>query len=350
MMQGSPELLGRLLKDVSRSFYLTLRVLPGPIRPQIGLAYLLARASDTIADTDALEPGKRLKALEAFGRRVCGENSEPLDLEDVAGNQSSPAERALLKRIEEAFAVLAQLDVDDQRRVQDVLRTILSGQTLDVQRFASATPSRIAALRDDAELDDYIYRVAGCVGEFWTRMCRAHLFPRAALDDAFLREHGIRFGKGLQMVNVLRDLAADLRIGRCYLPTEELRRAGLTPADLLDPAVEPRLRPVYGRYLDLAQRHLEAGWAYTNHLPVRAVRVRLACAWPILIGMETLAALRRAEVLDPDRRVRISRKQVQAVLLRSVVWYPWQGRWRRLVPSPGLGGGNALPDPKSLAK
>lgn len=350
MMQGPPELLGRLLKDVSRSFYLTLRVLPKPIRPQIGLAYLLARASDTIADTDALEPGKRLEALEAFRRRVCGESSKPLDLDEVAGNQSSPAERVLLKRIEEAFAVLAQLKLDDQRRVQDVLRTILSGQTLDVQRFAGATPSRIAALEDAAELDDYVYRVAGCVGEFWTQMCLAHLFSGAALDAAFLREHGIRFGKGLQLVNVLRDLAADLRIGRCYLPTEELRVAGLNPADLLDPAAEPRLRPVYDRYLDVAQRHLEAGWAYTNHLPVRAMRVRLACAWPILIGVETLAALRRAGVLNPDRRVRISRKQVRGVLLRSLLWYPCQERWCRLVPSPGSRRGNALPDPKSSVK
>ncbi|MCI0869448.1 MAG: squalene/phytoene synthase family protein, partial [Chloroflexi bacterium] len=44
-------LLTDLLKGVSRSFYLTLRVLPGGIREPVGLAYLLARAADTIADT-----------------------------------------------------------------------------------------------------------------------------------------------------------------------------------------------------------------------------------------------------------------------------------------------------------
>ena len=35
--------LNELLKQTSRSFYLTLRVLPAAVRPQIGLAYLLAR-------------------------------------------------------------------------------------------------------------------------------------------------------------------------------------------------------------------------------------------------------------------------------------------------------------------
>ena len=60
-------------------------------------------------------------------------------------------------------------------------------------------------------MDDYTYRVAGCVGEFWTRLCRAHLFPRAVVDDAMLLRDGIRFGKGLQLVNILRDIPADLR-------------------------------------------------------------------------------------------------------------------------------------------
>ena len=51
MADAPNELLTATLKDVSRSFYLTLRVLPARIRTPIGLAYLLARTSDTVADT-----------------------------------------------------------------------------------------------------------------------------------------------------------------------------------------------------------------------------------------------------------------------------------------------------------
>ena len=57
-MNTQSELIGPLLRDVSRSFYLTLRVLPNAVRPQISVAYLLARASDTIADTDAVQIGR----------------------------------------------------------------------------------------------------------------------------------------------------------------------------------------------------------------------------------------------------------------------------------------------------
>ena len=217
--------------------------------------------------------------------------------------------------------------------MREVLDTITSGQELDLRRFASASAQSLVALRTDEELDDYTYRVAGCVGEFWTKMCRAHLFPQAPLDDAFLLANGVRFGKGLQLVNILRDVAADLRNGRCYLPAERLAGAGLKPEDLLQPANEPRLRPLYHAYLDHAEAHLLAGWAYTNALPRRCVRVRLACAWPILIGRETLKRLRAGNALDPAQRIKVSRREVRQFMLRSVLLYPWPGAWEKMVPS-----------------
>ena len=114
-----------------------------------------------------------------------------------------------------------------------MLDIITGGQELDLERFAGASAENIIALKSAIELDDYTYRVAGCVGEFWTQMCRAHLFPHAELEDAQLFGDSIRFGKGLQLVNILRDLPADLHKGRCYLPSLELDQAGLMPTVLV---------------------------------------------------------------------------------------------------------------------
>lgn len=350
MGQGASELLAGLLKEVSRSFYLTLRVLPGSIRPQIGLAYLLARSTDTIADTDALPREERLATLAAVRERIRGGAGRPLQLDRLAGRQTSPAERVLLQRLEETVTLLESLEPGDQERVRDVLEIIISGQTLDLERFGRVETGQVMALETDEQLDDYIFRVAGCVGEFWTRMCRAHAFPQASLDETFLLRNGVRFGKGLQLVNVLRDLPRDLRLGRCYLPLAGLATAGLKPTDLLDPANESRLRPVFLRYLRLAEEHLEAGWAYTNHLPRRQVRIRLACAWPILIGLQTLARLRTAPILDPSRRTKISRREVRGVVVRSVLWYPWPGAWSRLPEGCGSPRRKPLPGAESLAK
>lgn len=327
-------LLTALLRDVSRSFYLTLRVLPRPVRPQIGLAYLLARATDTIADTELVPVADRVHALQALRERIAGTRLIPVNFGAFAERQSSPGERMLLERVEEALGVFNRFTYSDQERIREVLSTITSGQELDLHRFHGKSAEGIGALHNEAELDDYTYRVAGCVGEFWTRITRAHLFPVAPLDDAKLLHDGVRFGKGLQLVNILRDLPRDLRQGRCYLPEDRLRAIGLQPADLLDPVNEPEFRALYHSYLDKAVAHLAAGWEYTNTVPRRFCRVRLACAWPALIGIKTIEKLRTTNILDPQFTVKTSRSEVRGIIARSLIRYPWPDSWRRLFPVP----------------
>jgi len=330
MTCGSNQMLTTLLRDVSRSFYLTLRVLPAKIRPQIGLAYLLARTTDTIADTTLVPVDQRLLVLETLRRVFRGESSKAPDFGELAQHQGSAAERVLLEKCAVSLALLEDLNSPDQQLVRTVLEIITSGQELDLRRFSDATLNNVVALQTESELDDYTYRVAGCVGEFWTRMCRAHLFPNVVLSEATLLADAVRFGKGLQLVNILRDVAADLRQGRCYLPATQLATYGLKPRDLLEPANEARVRPIYDRWLKCAEGHLRAGWDYTQSLPRSCVRVRLACAWPLLIGRDTLKLLRLANPLDPERRVKVRRAKVRGIVLRSILLYPLNGPWSAL--------------------
>lgn len=321
--------LSGLLKATSRSFYLTLRVLPAAVQPQIGLAYLLARTTDTIADTEIVPPAQRLEALQRLRERISGQTSARLDFGQLAQQQALPAEKLLLEKVEESLSALGKFSEADQKLIRAVLETITSGQELDLQRFAGASAPKIIALQSEAELDDYTYRVAGCVGEFWTKICRTHLFPGAAIDEAQLIANGIRFGKGLQLVNILRDLPVDLRKGRCYLPADKLSEINLSPDGLLEPSNESRLRPLYDRWLDMAESHLKAGWVYTNSLPSGQFRVRLACAWPILIGVKTISRLRTGRILDAARRIKVPRSEVKWMMLRSVVSYPFPGAWQK---------------------
>lgn len=331
MNLDSAQLLTDLLRQVSRSFYTTLRILPRSVRPQIGLAYLLARATDTIADTGLVSVDQRLHALQELQERILGRHQPHLDFGPLVSHQGSPAERVLLQRIEEALSLLTQFDAKDQADIRKVLETITSGQELDLQRFGHATVDNIAILGTDPDLEDYTFRVAGCVGEFWTHLCRRHVFPKASLDDARLLADGVRLGKGLQLVNILRDIPADLRQGRCYLPADQLKAAGLQPADLLKTETEPRFRSLYHSYLDRAQAHLNSGWDYVEALPRTCIRVRLACAWPVLIGVRTLALLRTGNVLDAGHRIKVSRAEVRGLLLRSLVLYPFPRAWSQLL-------------------
>jgi len=377
--------LNTLLKATSRSFYLTLRVLPARVRPQIGVAYLLARTTDTIADTEILPVAQRctigrkqtdsiadteilpvaqrLEALQKLRERILGQNSAPLNFGELAQKQNLSAEKLLLEKVEASLTLLQTLSPADLKLVREVLTTIMGGQELDLRRFGrwGETPgepsstfaaredarptTKIIALETAADLDDYTYRVAGCVGGFWTKICRAHLFPNAKMDDANMLADGIRYGNGLQLVNILRDLPKDLRNGRCYLPMEKLLEAGLTPEDLLQPVNECKLRPLYNHYLDAAESHLAAGWKYTNIIPRGQMRVRLACAWPVLIGAKTISCLRDGKVLDPLRRLKITRGQVRGIIWRSVLSHPFPGAWQKLfVP-----GGKAVASDAKLA-
>jgi farnesyl-diphosphate farnesyltransferase len=325
-----PTALNDLLKATSRSFYLTLRVLPARVRPQIGLAYLLARTTDTIADTELVPPAQRLDALQKLRERILGQTSAPLNFGELAEKQNLSAEKLLLEKVEDGLSALQTLSPADLKLVRDVLVTITSGQELDLRRFANASAEKIVALETMTELDDYTYRVAGCVGEFWTKICRAHLFPNAKLDEKQFLADGIRFGKGLQLVNILRDLPADLKNGRCYLPTQRLDEAKLLPETLFSPANEYKFLSFFHEYLDEAETHLRAGWRYTNTLPFSQFRVRLACAWPILLGMKTIEKLRAADVIELQQRVKVSRGELRGIILRSLLACPFPKIWRNL--------------------
>ena len=320
---AAPDLLRDVLPGVSRSFALSLRVLPRSLRRPFGVTYLVARAADTIADTRALAPSARLAALHAL-RGAIGDDAgaTPTPGEPPAGGQTA-AERALLARLPEVLTAYRALDPPDRERARAVLLTLTQAMVESLERFPPEMADRVGAFDLRADLDRYTYLNAGCVGEFWTEMAMAHRPRCAGWDRATMRTRGVRFGQGLQLVNVLRDLPRDLRIGRCYLPSADLATLGLVPHDLLSPAALPRLRPLLDALIDEALLHLDEGRAYTLTVPRREGRLRLASLWPLLIGLVTLARLRRAEnLLDPSVVVKVSRGEVRWILARSLtlVW------------------------------
>jgi len=311
-----------LLRQVSRTFSLSLAILPRSLRGPIGLAYLLARAADTIADTRLVDRRDRLRQLEAL-RDALATGAVAPRLTGLAAVQDDPAERRLLERLPECFAALERLAATDAARVRMVLATITEGMIFDLTQFPGEDGGGLHALESLDDLDRYTYLVAGSVGEFWTEMHVAHRRRLARWDLPLMKTWGARFGKALQMTNVLRDLPRDLRIGRCYLPRPELQALGLAPADLLDPRSATRVRPLLDRLLRLTLDHYEVAWRYTLEIPRAEVRMRLACAWPLLIGLGTLELLATShEFLVPDRRIKLSRAAVRGLLARSAltVW------------------------------
>ncbi|MDE2365661.1 MAG: squalene/phytoene synthase family protein, partial [Betaproteobacteria bacterium] len=150
---------------------------------------------------------------------------------------------------------------------------------------------------------------------FWTRMVCAHRPLMSGWDVAKMSAIGVRFGKGLQLTNIVKDIARDLHRGRCYVPESLLSEAGLKPADLLEEKNLPRFRPVLNQLISLAMDHLDEGWVYTMSIPVSEIRQRLACMWPILLAGETLKRVKAAPgLLDPAVNVKAPRGVVYRVM------------------------------------
>jgi farnesyl-diphosphate farnesyltransferase len=317
------EKIDALLETTSRSFYPTLKYLPKKTRGQIGLLYLLARVADTIADTKHGDTSVLLDLLERYNRVVQGHEESLPDFTELAALQDNEHEANLLRNVPEVIAGLETYGEADQKRMLTCLDVIVSGQVLDLKRFGTANEGgRISALQSEEELDDYTFRVAGCVGVFWTEMSLAHLMELSPDKEALFKERGVRFGKALQMINILRDIPEDLRFGRCYIPENALSDHDLKPSDLLDETNLDTFRPLYDRYLDLTDEHLEAATAYINMIPETQFRLKASCMLPVLVGQRTVALLREGNILNSEERIKVTRDEMKTYarkLLRALI-------------------------------
>ena len=304
---------GPILAAVSRSFFLSLRFLPAPVRPSLCLGYLLARISDTIADTACVTLACRLDTLDAFERSLTdGATLAPLvGLEEFPS--PVPGEKDLLRNSARVVDCFHAQPSDVRREIQRLMSLIISGQRKDLNRFGNARQGQPVALENASELENYTYLVAGCVGEFWTRICHLRVphFAKVPIED--LLTLGKDFGQGLQMVNILRDLPADLAAGRCYLPGDALAELGISPETLLgDPKAA---RPLVQHWVGRAKRWLEQGAVYEEG--IRGMRLRFSVSLPRRLGIRTLEALEKTPPLETSGRVKIGRKAVLRSAARS---------------------------------
>ncbi len=292
-VSGEPFLSGDLLKSVSRSFFLTIRWLPKEMRPGVALGYLLARATDSVADTSTAAPEVCEATLRSMGAAVAGTlddaGVETL-LHSLAGAmapaQENPAERELLCRFGDCLEWLNKLPKGQADLVRKVLATIVEGQLWDITYFRQNR-----TVTEDAQTRLYTYQVAGCVGQFWTEL-GLETMSSGFCDPSrkqVMMEAGIRYGCGLQLINILRDRAEDAARGRSYLCSP--------PAD----------------WMRRAERYLHDGLDYSTRL--RCFRLRFTGMLPALIGLRTLRLMNRARA---GVRVKVPRRTVYACLLQAV--------------------------------
>ncbi|MBI5299278.1 MAG: squalene/phytoene synthase family protein [Deltaproteobacteria bacterium] len=281
--------LKKILKGVSRSFYLSLVLLPRKIRFQMGIAFLCCKAADTIADTELIPRGERLRLLNAYREWFAApqENiSENIFAEVVQPGGGSPAELNLLRNLPALMSALESLEPHDWLLIQELVLELTQGMIIDLE---------FSAFETELQLNDYTYYVAGCVGRFWTKIIQEHFsFAKHFGEEHF--ETGEKLGKGLQLVNILRDLPQDLKKGRSYIP---------------------KGMPL-PKIFSLARQYLQEYQKYCSYFPWYALRLKAVVRLPARLGFKTLELLESSKTWPKaDLVVKVSRRQVYGALLES---------------------------------
>jgi farnesyl-diphosphate farnesyltransferase len=259
-----------LLRANARTMAPTLGILPRPLREPLGLAYLLARASDTIADSGSMPRGERISRLEGLAAGEC-----PEEWVETTPPSFSRSEAELLGSLPGLLSLLGEHPDCDE--ITGLWRQILEGQLFDLRRFAPGS-----APLAHAELEHYCDLVAGSVGRTWTRLIARHAPCVLLVPAAELLSPASEYGKGLQLLNILRDREADRAAGRHYLEEGAL--------------AEP---------LEQAREWLAAGEQYLRAL--RPGRILMASALPLDLARATLPLVASA---PPGTRAKLSRPEV----------------------------------------
>ena len=311
-----------LLKKVSRSFYLTIRILPRTVRYPISIAYMLGRTADTITDTNIIENSNKLELINSLHKIISTKNPADFNIfhEKIINFQNELSnEKILLNSIPQQIQFLSSLPSFEQTQIIRVMDNLIEGMKMDLSIFNSTNDEKIQSLYTSKQLEDYIFFVAGSVGEFWTKIINKNTNAINDYEIDKMVELGIDFGKSLQLTNIIRDTADDLRNGRCYIPFTTLKNYKLNTSDLLSNSKSSQTENLLQHIIKYTLKYFISSEKYIRMLPKNHLRLRLSILIPAAIGLQTLELLlKEKNWLDTKTTKKISRFQTYTLIIKCL--------------------------------
>ncbi len=305
-----------LLRAASRTFAIGIEQLPGALCDAGTVAYLLLRVSDYLEDNEDMTPEKKIILLELWARILNGEaNSTELTSQIQEADTSNP-DAVVAQHAADILTRLASLP----KEVQEIIVPHVVYSTRGMARWVERGPQ----VNDETDMDDYMFEVAGRVGYLLT-----HLFAWYSISIRYKKEDLLplarEFGLALQTVNVIRGLRKDYERGWVYIPQKFLAAANLTAQELFQPENRAEAIQVLDMLADKAERHLRGALTCVKSLPPWQHRIRLACIFPLMFAIRTLAISRRnAQVFESEAK--ISREEVKQIVKDATLW-GWSNLW-----------------------
>lgn len=311
-----------LLPKVSRTFAACIHLLPTDVEYPVLLAYLLCRIADTCEDTADLAVETKEHLLTTFATCLDEDGGDASALATAFANPRTDDE-CLTRDADRVLREFRRLPEAQRTAIRPWIQDMCRGMANFARKHAAARPDHIEALDSLDDLDRYCYYVAGTVGHLLTELFRLNQPRMSSAQYEQLRSLATSFGLGLQLTNIIKDVADDRRRGWMFVPRELCTQAGITPERFLDPADSTAAQNVMHQLITKAAGHLDDALNYCTALPRSAYRLRLFCLTPLYFAVRTLALARsNPRLLDPAHKVKITRREVYRTISMTYLIAP----------------------------
>ncbi len=299
-----------MLPRVSRTFAPTIRMLPEGLEIPVTAAYLLCRIADTVEDSEHLSLEEKQKMLDLYADLMKNQPEARVRFHNAV--QRMPAETAddeLTHNVDRVFNVFQNFTPVIRKHITFWVVEMSMG----MQKYAQDKKNRaFTFLRSMKELDEYMYYVAGTVGYLLTELFSFYSRKITPAMRQRMEKLAESFGKGLQLVNIIRDMATDLRRGQSYIPDELLEKYHLDRKSIFEKENADRAEALFNELIRNAVKHLDKALDYILLIPKEEKKIRLFCMLPVFWAMRTLEKIQQNTLaLLGQEKVKVSRRMIR---------------------------------------
>ena len=305
-----------LLRLSSRTFAIGIERLPRTLSNATTIAYLLLRVSDYLEDNEDMKVSDKILLLNLWISVLRKEATVEELTKQLSGSDENNPDALVAQHAKEILMQLYALPLV----LQEIIIHHVIKSTQGMARWTKTGPK----VDNEADLDDYMFEVAGRVGYLVTQLFAWHS------DEVRRKEEKImplarEFGLGLQTVNIIRGLREDFDRGWVYVPNNFLSEVGISSEELFDPSQRLKALRVLDLLTNKAERHLKNALEYVKFLPWWEHGIRIGCILPLLFAIRTLSLSRsNAQVFESEAKM--TREEVRKIVLHSTLW-GWSNFW-----------------------
>jgi farnesyl-diphosphate farnesyltransferase len=305
-----------MLRAASRTFAIGIERLPGVLSDAVMVAYLLLRVSDYLEDNEEMPPAQKIALLTLWNEILIGQAEVTELTVQLSNADTSNPDAVVAQHAADVLARLRSLPAEVQEPIVSNVRESTSGMA----RWVARGPQ----LSNEADMDDYMFEVAGRVGYLLTQLFAWYSLTIRWQKDS-LMPLSREFGLALQTVNVIRGLREDYERGWIFVPESFCAAVNISREELFQPEHRAEAMKVLDMLNDKAERHLRAALTYLKSLPPWQHSIRLFCAFPLMFAVRTLAISRR-NYMVLESEAKITREEVTQIVRDSTLW-GWSNIW-----------------------